>query len=164
MAAVTVHNDFGAQENKICHHFKFFCIYLSISHGNLNFLNVKFWACFFSSFIFIKKLFSSSSLSSIKVVSSAYLRLLIFLPVILIPAGSSSSPAFHRGTLHRGLPLWLRGKKKCRSCKKGGFDPWIRKIPWRRAWQPTPVFLSGESHGRRSLAGYSTGSETIRHD
>ena len=33
-------------------------------------------------------------------------------------------------------------------------DPWVRKIPWRRAWPPTPVFLSGESHGQRSLAGY----------
>ena len=33
------------------------------------------------------------------------------------------------------------------------FDPWVRKIPWRRAWQPTPVFLPGESHGQRSLAG-----------
>ena len=36
-----------------------------------------------------------------------------------------------------------------------GFDPWIRKIPWRKAWQHTPVFLPGESHGQRSLAGYS---------
>ena len=35
------------------------------------------------------------------------------------------------------------------------FDPWVRKIPWRRTWQPTPVFLPGESHGQRSLAGYS---------
>jgi len=35
---------------------------------------------------------------------------------------------------------------------KRGFDPWVRKIPWRRAWQPTPVFLPGESHGQRSLA------------
>ena len=35
------------------------------------------------------------------------------------------------------------------------FDPWIGKIPWRRAQQPTPVFLPGESHGQRSLAGYS---------
>ena len=34
------------------------------------------------------------------------------------------------------------------------FDPWIGKIPWRRAWQPTPVFLPGESHGQRSLTGY----------
>ena len=36
-----------------------------------------------------------------------------------------------------------------------GFDPWVWKIPWRRKWQPTPVFLPGESHGQRSLVGYS---------
>ena len=35
------------------------------------------------------------------------------------------------------------------------FDSWVGKIPWRRAWQPTPVFLPGESHGQRSLMGYS---------
>ena len=35
-----------------------------------------------------------------------------------------------------------------------GFDPWVRKIPWRREWQPTPVFLPGESHGQRSRVGY----------
>ena len=35
------------------------------------------------------------------------------------------------------------------------FDPWVRKIPWRRAWQPTPVFTPGEFHGQRSLVGYS---------
>ena len=34
-------------------------------------------------------------------------------------------------------------------------DPWVRKIPWRRKWQPTPVFLPGESYGQRRLAGYS---------
>ena len=34
-------------------------------------------------------------------------------------------------------------------------NPWVGKIPWKRAWQPTPVFLSGESHGERSLAGYN---------
>ena len=34
-------------------------------------------------------------------------------------------------------------------------DPWVREIPWRRPWQPTPVFLPGESHGQRSLVGYS---------
>ena len=36
-----------------------------------------------------------------------------------------------------------------------GFDPWVRKIPWRRKWQPTPVFSPGKSHGWRSLIGYS---------
>ena len=35
------------------------------------------------------------------------------------------------------------------------FDPWVRKIPWRRKWQPAPVFLPGESHAQRSLVGYS---------
>ena len=36
-----------------------------------------------------------------------------------------------------------------------GFNPWVGTIPWRRAWKPTPVFLPGESHGQRSLVGYS---------
>ena len=39
-------------------------------------------------------------------------------------------------------------------CKRHRFDPWVRKIPWKRAWQPTPVFLPGGSCGQRSLAGY----------
>ena len=43
----------------------------------------------------------------------------------------------------------------CRRCKRHEFDPWARKILWRKAWQPTPIFLPGESHGQRSLAGYS---------
>ena len=34
-----------------------------------------------------------------------------------------------------------------------GFNPWVKKIPWRRKWQPTPVFLPGEFHGQRSLGG-----------
>ena len=43
----------------------------------------------------------------------------------------------------------------CLECWRPGFDPWVRKIPWRRKWQPTPVLLPGESHGGRSLVGYS---------
>ena len=39
--------------------------------------------------------------------------------------------------------------------KRLRFNPKVRKIPWRRAWQPTPVFLPGESHGQRNLVGYS---------
>ena len=38
-------------------------------------------------------------------------------------------------------------------CKRWGFDPWVGKSPWRRTWQPTPVFFPGESQGPRSLAG-----------
>ena len=44
---------------------------------------------------------------------------------------------------------------KCKRCKRCGFDSWSGKIPWRRAWQPTSVFLPEESHGQRSLADYS---------
>ena len=43
----------------------------------------------------------------------------------------------------------------CLQWGRPGFDPWVGKIPWRRKWQPTPVFLAGESHGQRSLVGYS---------
>ena len=39
--------------------------------------------------------------------------------------------------------------------KRHNFDPWVGKIPWRRTWQPTPIFLPRESHGQRNLAGYS---------
>ena len=101
MAAVTVRSDFGTQENKICHSFHFFPHLFAMkwwgtrSH-DLSFLNVEFKAAFsLSSFIFIKSLLSSSSLSDIRAVSSAYLRLLVFLPAILIPACASSSLAFH---------------------------------------------------------------------
>ena len=43
---------------------------------------------------------------------------------------------------------------QCRRYKRCGFDPWVGKIPWRRKWQPSLVFLPGESHGQRSLVGY----------
>ena len=55
-----------------------------------------------------------------------------------------------------GLPRWLRGKEStCRRPKSHQLDPWVRKIPWRRKWQPIPVFLLGKSHGQRNLEGYS---------
>ena len=46
-------------------------------------------------------------------------------------------------------------KKICRQCRCRKFHPWIRKIPWRREWLPTPIFLLGKSHGQRSLVGDS---------
>ena len=45
------------------------------------------------------------------------------------------------------------GDKRC------GFDPWVRKIPWSRKWQPTRVFLPGKFHGQRSLVGYKSFSK-----
>ena len=100
MAAATVRSDFGVQENKVCHCLHCFPIYLPWSDGtgchDLHFWMLDFEPAFsLSSFTFIKCLFNSSSLSAIKVVSSAYLRLLIILSTVLIPAYASSSPAFH---------------------------------------------------------------------
>ena len=56
------------------------------------------------------------------------------------------------------MPGGASGKeptRRSRRCKGPVLNSWVRKIPWRRAQQPTPVFLSGESHGQRSLAGCS---------
>ena len=58
----------------------------------------------------------------------------------------------------RATVRWLSGKEStcwCKRHKRRSFDPWVGKIPWSRKWQPTPVFLSGKSHGHRRLAGYS---------
>ena len=56
-----------------------------------------------------------------------------------------------------GFPGGASGKEpgcQCRRHKRPGFNPWGGKMPWRRAWQPTSVFLPGESIGQRSLEGY----------
>jgi len=52
------------------------------------------------------------------------------------------------------LPWWLSGKEFTCQCRRRRFEPWVRKIPWRRKWHPTPVFLLRKSHGDRNLAGY----------
>ena len=60
--------------------------------------------------------------------------------------------------ISNGLPRWFSGKEsacQCRSHRRCRFSPWVWKIPWRRKWQPTPVFLPEESQGKRSLEGYS---------
>ena len=55
-----------------------------------------------------------------------------------------------------GLPWCLSGKESACQCRRRRFDPLVRKIPWRRKWQPTPVFLPGEFHAQRSQVGYSS--------
>ena len=55
-----------------------------------------------------------------------------------------------------GLPWWLRWLRICLQVRRPGFDPWVGAIPWRRKWQPTPIFLPGEFHRQRSLVGYSS--------
>ena len=54
-----------------------------------------------------------------------------------------------------GLPWWVGGKESTCQCRRREFDPWVRKIPWRRKWQPSPIFLPEKSCRQRSLAGYS---------
>ena len=67
-----------------------------------------------------------------------------------------------------GLSCWLSGKEPSCQCRRLRFDHKsgrIGKIPWRRKWQPTPVFLPGKSHGQRSLVGYSAwGCKRVGHD
>ena len=99
MAVVIVCSDFGAPQNKVSDCFHCFPIYLLWSDWtkchDLRFLNVEFKPdVSLSSFTFTKWLFSFSLLSAMRVVSSAYLRLLIFLPAIVISACASSSWAF----------------------------------------------------------------------
>ena len=57
--------------------------------------------------------------------------------------------------LFGGLFGWLRLWRNHLQCRGSGFHPRVGKIPWTRKWQPTPIFLHGEFHGQRSLAGYS---------
>ena len=61
------------------------------------------------------------------------------------------------------MSLAFQDACQCRRCR---FDPWVRKIPWKRKWQPTPVFLPGKFHGQTSLVGYSPWgrSQRVRHD
>ena len=78
--------------------------------------------------------------------------------IYYVPYVSSLFPFYFWVASILGLPRWRSGKESTCQCRRREgcrFDRWVRKIPWRRKWQPTAVFLSGKSHGQRSLAGYS---------
>ena len=142
MAAVTIWSDFAAQENKISHCFP---IYLTWSDG-AGYHNLS-CECFFhatfllSYFTFTKRLFSSSSLSAIRVVSSAYLRLLIFLPRTLIPACASSSLAFCM--MYCAYKLNNQGDN---------IQPWCTPFPiWNQSVVTCPVLTVASWHAYRFL-------------
>ena len=61
------------------------------------------------------------------------------------------------------FPWWLSGKESACNCRRPRFDPWVRKILWRRKWQPTPGFFPGKTHGQRSLVGCSLSSVQFSH-
>ena len=62
---------------------------------------------------------------------------------------------FSGSKITRGFSGGSDGKNVYLQCGRPGFNSWVRKIPWRRKWQPTPVLLPGKFHGWRSLVGYS---------
>ena len=61
----------------------------------------------------------------------------------------------------RDLPSGSVVKNICLQCRRRRFDPWVRKIPEMRKWQPTSIFLPGKFHGQRSLVGYSLGCKEL---
>ena len=132
MAAVTICSDFGAPQNKVWHCFP---IYLLWSDGTrCHDLHLLFWMLSFkptfslSSFTFIKRLFSSS-LSAIRVVSSAYMRLLIFLLAVLIPVCTSSSSVFQM--MYSAYKLNKQGDN---------IQPWHTPfLIWNQSVVPCPV-------------------------
>ena len=135
MTALTICSDFGAQENEVSHCFHCFSIYLPWTDGttchDLSFLSVELSL---SSFTFIKRLFSSYSLSAIRVVSSAYLRLLIFLPTILVTTCASFHLAFRM--MYSAYKLNKQGDN---------IRPWCTPFPiWNQSVVPCPV-LTGAS-------------------
>ena len=79
---------------------------------------------------------------------------------ILGDRGSEWREQNWRGTINIGLGFPGASVEKESACqwrrhRRCGSDPWVRKIPWKKKWLPTPVFFSGTSHGQRGLAGYS---------
>ena len=134
MAAVTTCSDSGAPKYKVWHCFHCFPIYLPWSDGtrchDLSFLNVEFSAKFFTLlFYFHQEALSSSSISAIRVVSSAYLKLLVFLPAILIPACASASQAFHM--MYSAYKLNKQGDN---------IQPWCTLLPiWNQSFVPCLV-------------------------
>ena len=75
----------------------------------------------------------------------------------IIPLPNLKREDFVKKKINNNKKSWLSGKEsvcQCRRFKRYGFNPWVRKIPQRRKWQPNPVFLPREFHGQRSLVGY----------
>ena len=79
---------------------------------------------------------------------------LILRTLISLDQGSTHMTSFNLNHV-RVFPGDSDGKRICLQRRRLGFDAWVRKIPWKRKWQPTPALLPGESHGQRGLVGYS---------
>ena len=88
-------------------------------------------------------------------------HLILCSPLLLLPSIFSKIRVFSNESvlcIKWSKPRWCSDKESAcqsRRQKRHRFNTWVGKIPWRRKWQPTPVLLPGESHGQRSLVGYS---------
>ena len=155
MAAVTICSDFGAPQNKVS-------VSPSICHEVMgpDAMILVFWMLSFkptfslSSFTYVKRLFSCSLLSAIRVVSSVYLRLLIFLPAILIPVCASSSLAFltrysayelnNQGDniqpWHSTFPIWNHSVVPCLVLTVASW-PAYRFLRRQVRWSDIPISL-----------------------
>ena len=177
MAAVTICNDFRAQENKICHCLHFFPIYLPWSGGtrchDLSFLNVEFQASFFAllfhahqealayTCIHAASFHQFISWQTHRLFSIPGLLIMLQLYILhfnIINMGRlEKAMAPYSSTLAWKIP-WMEepGRLQSMGSLRVGHD-WATSLSlfmhWRRKWQPTPVFLPGESQGRRSLVG-----------
>ena len=74
------------------------------------------------------------------------------------------SPIWLVVTFLRVLLRWLSGKESTCQYRRHRFNPWVRKIPWTRKWQPSPVFLPGNPMDRETWQLQSTGSQRVGHD
>ena len=90
-----------------------------------------------------------SSLFSLYIKDDAQLQVSVLLWAFQVALGTSQ------------VALVVKNPPANAGDTRHGFNPWVRKIPWRRAWQPTPILLPGEFHGQRSLVGYR---QRVGHD
>ena len=80
-------------------------------------------------------------------------------------SGSSTATRGFPGSSDKPLHTSKMKTSVCLQCRRPGFDPWVGKIPWRREWLPTPVFLPEKSHGQKEPCGpQSMGLQRVRHD
>jgi len=88
---------------------------------------------------------------------------------VLCVAGQTPEKSFVQApkkscNIQSGLPGGSVVKKIHLQCRRHGFDPWVQEIPWKRKWQPTPVFLPREPQGKKNLGGYSPWGCRISHN
>ena len=75
-------------------------------------------------------------------------------------------PSVHKSSVYTKSITYvvaLRIQLQCSGCRRHGFNPWVRKVPWRRIWQPIPVLLPGKSHRQRSLVDYRPWGSRVGH-